>query len=387
MAITFGVTEANHLLRRATARGRRGEAEQLAAMGLEAAVNQLLRPAASPPPVTFDPADRSSEAILVRKWLEWWLTTPTPAAERLVLFWHGHFTSEIRDVRSPYSMWNQFQTFREMGAGPFAPLLLAVARDPAMLVYLDNATSRKTAPNENWARELLELFTVGPGFYTERDILESARAFTGWTIRSLAEPRDPDRAFGRFEFVFNRAWADTDPKTYLGQTLQTGEEVIQILANHTQTYRFLAQKLLAFYFHPLPTLTQIEQAAGILRREGTYGFLRWLFTSDFFYSPASRKALIKSPVEYLIGLAHAANIATLEARLTNILLVMGQVPFQPPNVKGWDGGMTWLSEPALLARLNLLQSLGSQATSLDLSVFMDGGNQLAELVKPEAQLL
>ena len=149
MAISFGIPEANHLLRRATARGKRDEAEQLVSLGLEGAIAQLLRPPAAPPPVTFDPANRSSEQTLARLWREWWLTTPTPAAERLVLFWHGHFTSEIRDVRSPYSMWSQFQTFRERGTGPFGNLLLAVARDPAMLVYLDNATSRKTAPNSS----------------------------------------------------------------------------------------------------------------------------------------------------------------------------------------------------------------------------------------------
>jgi uncharacterized protein (DUF1800 family) len=387
MAIPFGIPEASHLLRRAAARGRRGEAEQLVNLGLEGAIAQLLRPPVSPPPVTFDPANRSSEQTLARLWLEWWLTTPTPAAERLVLFWHGHFTSEIREVRSPYSMWSQFQTFRNQGTGSFADLLLAVARDPAMLVYLDNATSRKTAPNENWARELLELFTVGPGFYTEQDILESARAFTGWTVRSLEEPRSPDRAFGRFEFTFNRSWADLNPKTYLGRTIQSGEEVIEILANHPQTYRFIAQKLLAFYFHPEPTALQIEMAARVLQQDGCYGFLSWLFSRDFFYSKAARQSLIRSPVEYLIGLAHSAGLSTLEQRITNALALMGQVPFQPPGVKGWDGGKAWLGEPALLARINLLSALTNQSSSLDLSVFMDGGNLATELVKPEAQLL
>ena len=387
MAISFGIPEANHLLRRATARGKRDEAEQLVSLGLEGAIAQLLRPPAAPPPVTFDPANRSSEQTLARLWLEWWLTTPTPAAERLVLFWHGHFTSEIRDVRSPYSMWSQFQTFRERGTGPFGNLLLAVARDPAMLVYLDNATSRKTAPNENWARELLELFTVGPGFYTEQDILESARAFTGWTVRSTEAVRSPDTAFGRFEYSFNRSWADPNPKTYLGRTIQSGEDVIEILANHPQTYRFVAQKLLAFYFHPEPSSVQIEMAARVLQQDGSYGFLGWLFSRDFFYSKAARQNLIRSPVEYLIGLADSAGLSTLEQRIINVLTLMGQVPFQPPGVKGWDGGKAWLGEPALLARINLLSFLNNQTSSLDLSVFMDGNDQATELVKPEAQLL
>lgn len=389
MAIKFGQAEAAHLLRRAAARGRKNEVEQLVSLGLNGAVEALLRTPATPPMPKFDVGDRANVALLVSSWLNWWLQTPTPAAERLVLFWHGHFVSEIRDVRSPHMMWGQFQTFREKGLGSFRDLLNAVAKDPAMLVYLDNATSRKEHPNENWARELLELFTVGVGHYTEKDILESARAFTGWTVRPLNGARGPDAQFGPFEFVFNQRWHDTGNKQYLGYNVKTGEDVLNVLANHEQTYRYVGRKLLAFYFNPNPSYNMVEEAAKVLRSSGTKGFLQWLFTHEAFYAPDNRNVMIKSPVEYIVGLTYAAGGNQIDNRLVQnqTLTAMGQVPFQPPSVKGWDGGMTWLAETPFLTRLNILSGLAGRERNLDLSVFMDEAQGALALVKPEAQLL
>jgi len=394
MGIEFGYPEAAHLLRRAAARGRKEEAEGLAEMGLERAVEEVLKdPAPAPPFRTTAGAKERGKQLqeLVRLWLEHWLTTPTPAAERLVLFWHGHLTSAFRQTMGAQGadFWEQFATFRTLGYGPYGDLLRAIARNPAMLLYLNNAQSRKEHPNENWARELLELYTLGPGHYTEQDIREAARAFTGWTVRNPNPgERDPNTPLA---FAFNPRWHDPEPKTFLGRRVKDGEEVLAILADHPETYRFLARKLLAFYLNPAPPQDLVEEGAKALRSEGTRGFLRWLFTHPAFYAKENRNALVKSPVEYLVGLAYAAGLREVplakKGGLMEALAAMGQIPFEPPSPKGWEGGLAWLGESALLTRLNLLGAFSGKEKGLDLSVFMEGADGPLALVRPEAQLL
>ena len=369
----FGFREAAHLLRRAAARGRREEAEVLAEAGLQAAVERLLADPAPLAPPRFEEKRRIVPLVLA--WLRGWLATPTPAAERLALFWHGHFTSELRKVKRPELMWRQLSTFQEKGYGPFRELLFAVAKDPAMLLYLDNARSKMPHPNENWARELLELFTLGVGHYDEADIQAAARAFAGW---SVTRPRE-----GTIRFVFRRRWADGEAKTFLGRRVRTGEEVLEILARHPQTYRFLSGKLLRFYLHPEPEPGLVEEGARVLKDAGTRGFLAWLFTHPAFYSDRARFALVKSPVEYLVGLYYASGQEP-DSRAVRLLAAMGQLPFQPPSVKGWEGGLAWLDATPLLARLNLIRPLAR--TRLDLSVFMEGRGA-EDLLLPRAQLL
>jgi len=399
MSRPLSLSDAQHLLRRAAARGTREEAEELSAMGLEEAVDRLLRdPAPAPPYATrFARNQRSQQHREISLlWIEHWLTTPTPAAERLVLFWHGHFTSAFQATMGAQGVdfWNQFAMFRRLGYGTFGDLLKAVARDPVMLLYLNNAESRKEHPNQNWARELLELYTLGPGHYSEADILEAARAFTGWTVRLKGglNPREAD-ANVPWEFTFRPAWHDPGPKTFLGQRVEGGEEVLEVLSAHPQTYRFLSRKLLRFYLSPEPPEAMVEEGARVLRSEGTRGFLRWLFTHEAFYHPSFRNSLIKGPLEYLVGLLYAAGIRELPGDSSigkgvyQALAAMGQIPFDPPTVAGWEGGPAWLAETPYLARLNLISAVANQEKSLDLSVFMEGGKVLADLVKPEAQLL
>lgn len=381
----FRPLEAAHLLRRAAARGRREEAEALAEAGFEGAVDRLLQPPALAPEPALDLDSRTNRGKaylrLVQHWLRHWLTTATPAAERLVLFWSGHFTSEFQKVKLGSLIWGQNQTFRRLGPGPFPDLLLAVARDPAMLIYLDNAKSRKEHPNENWGRELLELFTLGVGHYDEGDVKASARAFTGW---SVTLPREARAQGGRIGFVYRNRWHDDGPKTFLGTTVHGGEEVLAVLSRHPQTYRFLAGKLLRFYLAPNPTQALVEDAAAVLKDSGTYGLLRWLFTHEIFYTPQARNSLVKSPIEYLVGLLYVGR--SLPERATQrALLGMGQLPFQPPNVAGWPSGEAWLGDAALLERLNLLPDVLEETS--DLSVFMDGAHDAYDAVLPEAQML
>lgn len=399
MARALTYPNATHLLRRAAGRGRKNEAQQLAEMGLERAVDWLLRDPAPAPSYTTS-TSRNERAQqhreISQRWINHWLTTPTPAAERLVLFWHGHLTSEFRETMGAQGIdfWNQFATFRQLGYGPYGELLKAIAKNPVMLLYLNNAQSRKEHPNQNWARELLELYTVGPGHYTEQDILEAARAFTGWTVR-LAGGQRPREASANvaFEYVFNRNWHDPGEKTFLGRRIKTGDEVLEILIAHPKTYEFVGRKLLRFYLTPEPPEPLVQEGARVFRSGGTREFLRWLFTRDEFYQPQYRNALIKSPLEYLVGLWYAAGVdqVNFEERpgrgLYQALAAMGQIPFDPPTVAGWDGGLSWLAESPFLHRLNLLAGFAGRERRLDLEVFMDNASGALSLVRPEAQLL
>lgn len=401
MARALLYTDARHLLRRATARGRSDEARKLSELGLEAAVDSLLRdPAPAPAYTTTQTRNERGQQHreISQLWLSHWLSTPTPAAERLTLFWSGHLTSEFRETNRAQGVdfWNQFALFRRLGYGKYGELLKAIAKDPVMLMYLNNAESRREHPNENWARELMELYTVGAGNYTEDDIRQAARAFTGWSVRLSGgqQPRDA-AATVAFEYFFRPNWHDPGDKSFLGRSVKTGDEVLEILIAHPKTYEYVGRKLLKFYLHPEPPAPMVAEAAKVFRDGGTREMLRWLFTHPEFYSQRNRQSIVKSPVEYLVGLLYAAGerqvrFATREDRQPlslNVLAAMGQIPFDPPNVSGWDGGMSWLAESPLLARLNVAGALAGRERGLDLEVFMEGGNGPLALVKPEAQLL
>ncbi|WP_299428520.1 DUF1800 domain-containing protein [uncultured Meiothermus sp.] len=399
MAQPLTYPDAVHLLRRAAARGRKEEAQRLADLGREAAVDALLQNPA-PAPAYTTAATRNERGQQHREiselWVNHWLTTPTPAAERMVLFWHGHLTSEFRETMGAQGIdfWSQFATFRQLGYGRYGELLQAIARNPVMLLYLNNAQSRKEHPNQNWARELLELYTVGPGHYTEEDILEAARAFTGWTVRLPGGQRPRDASANvAFEYGFNRNWHDPGEKTFLGKRIRTGDEVLEILIAHPKTYEFVGRKLLRFYLSPEPPEPLVQEGARVLRTVGTREFLRWLFTHEAFYRPEYRNSIVKSPLEYMVGLWYSAGVdkVDLEGRagrgLYQAFAAMGQIPFDPPTVAGWDGGMAWLAESPFLSRLNVLAGFAGRERRLDLNVFMDNASGALALVKPEAQLL
>lgn len=402
MAQALGYLDATHLLRRSAARGNRAEAQKLVEMGLEGAVDYLLRPPVEAPPFSTAftrPEKGPQHREITRLWLNHWLNTSTPAAERMVLFWHGHFTSEFRETKPAQGIdfWNQFATFRQLGYGSFGNLLKAIAKNPTMLMYLNNADSRKEHPNQNWARELLELFTLGPGNYTEADILEAARAFTGWSVRLQGQQKPKDApSTVPFEYVFRPNWHDSGEKTFLGKKLKTGDEVLEVLIAHPITYRFIARKLLVAYLNPQPSPELISEGAKILQASSIREFLRWLFTQPAFFAPENRASIIKSPIEYTVGLLYSAGVRQPQSsdtesnrnkQLFNAFAAMGQIPFDPPNVKGWDGGLSWLAESPLLTRLNLISLIVGLEHNLDLEVFMDGASGPLSLVRPEAQLL
>jgi uncharacterized protein (DUF1800 family) len=284
----------------------------------------------------------------------WWLTeflaTRAPLAEKMTLFWHNHFATSFQKVRSPQLLYRQNALLRSHALGNFAELLRAVARDPAMLIYLDNAASRKEQPNENFARELMELFTLGEGNYSERDVKEAARAFTGWSV-------EPETG----EFLFRQPVHDDGVKTVLGRTGSfDGAAVLEILLAQPQTAEFLAGKLWREFVSPVPEPAEVRRIARAFRESG-YDIrtaLRALLVSDAFYAPQNRAALIKSPVELVVGTLRQFDFRTGEV-LPFVVTAnqLGQRLFAPPNVKGWPGGEAWINSTTFLARKAFLERL------------------------------
>lgn len=283
--------------------------------------------------------------------ISWWMrrmaTGPAPLHEKLVLFWHGHFTSSAREERQASLIWQQNELHRTMAAGNFAKYVKAISRDPAMLDYLNNSQNRKEHPNENYARELMELFTLGRDRgYTEKDIKEAARAFTGWA-------HDGD------EFVFRQRDHDTGPKNFLGRTGNfDGDDVIDIILSHKNCAPYIASRLWNFFaYEPDETLdADMFESLGDVLRENNWELrplLRTMFTSRAFYSERAMGTQIKSPIQLVVGTVRGLGIEMPAARVVvGQLSQMGQVPLSPPNVKGWPGGRLWINTSTLFVRYN-----------------------------------
>ena len=374
-SVPLGFDDARHLLNRTSFAAGPAEIEAFAGLTREQAADRLLswagRPAVTPPPAWTEepfeslrrfrgmsPEDRKAALREVfQKGFElrsWWLTemlvTPSPLTEKMTLFWHNHFVSSLQKVRSPQLMYGQNVLLRRHAVGNFGALLHAIARDSAMVIYLDSASNRKGQPNENFAREVMELFTLGEGHYTERDVKEAARAFTGWSV-------EPDSG----KFVFRPRAHDGGAKTVLGRTGNLdGDAVLDILLAQPQTAEHIAAKLWREFVSPDPDPGEVKRIARVLRDSGyeIRPALRALLTSDAFYAPASRAALIKSPVELVVGTLRQFSFTTGEP-LPFVLGValLGQNLFAPPNVKGWPGGEAWINSTTLLGRKAFLDRL------------------------------
>ena len=283
----------------------------------------------------------------------WWVTemlgTDSPFTARMTLFWHNHFTSSLQKVRSPPLMLRQNALLRKHALGNFGELLHAVSRDPAMIVYLDSATNRRGQPNENFARELMELFTLGEGKYGEHDIKEAARAFTGWSI-------DLDTG----EFLFRPRQHDDGVKVVFGKTLRSGTEVLDVLLAHPATAEYVAARLWREFVSPQPQPEELKRVAAAFRdsRYEVRAAMRALLLTPAFWAPENRAALIKSPTELVVGTLRQFNIAVGDPLPFAFLLGhFGQDLLSPPNVKGWPGGEHWINSTTLLARKQFLERL------------------------------
>ena len=377
--------EGRHLLSRTGFGAPLAEIERLLALERSAAVDRLLaesrtRPILPPPAWAEGPrppylnqqdwtrerkdAFREDRRGEVHQLKTWWLAemtvTPSPLSERMVLFWHNHFTSAAEGPFWSHMLYAQNALFRERGMDSFAALLDGIVRDPMMLRYLDNTTNRKGKPNENFARELMELFTLGEGNYSERDIREVARAFTGWTVTRA----------NNHGFVVDAKQHDSGNKTIFGKTGNfDGNDVAKMLLAHPATARFVVAKLWREFISDAPDAAAVERLAKSFRDSGyaIKPLLREMLLSREFWDPANRTALIKSPVELIVGTIRTFElpIADLEA-LPNFAKRLGQDVFDPPNVKGWPGGKMWINPQSLLVRHQTIERLLAwQSVSMD----------------------
>jgi len=340
-----------HLYRRAGFGPSRQDLTDGRQAGFEATRDRLLASVGEPDPTEdlIEPYTRDynySDIADVRKW--WYLRmvyTPSPLREKLTLFWHGHFATSITKVEKARLMMKQNLLFRKKGFGSFRDLLLDVARDPAMLIWLDSNSNKKGNPNENYAREQMELFTLGIGHYTEKDVRESARAFTGWF-------KD-----GSDHFFFSAPDHDNGVKTLPSFGLSgnlNGTDIIDMLAVHPQTARFLSRKLFTFFVHDHPSDAEIDALAKVYLDNNTNigAVVQAIFKSPAFLSKDAYLSLIKSPADFIVGAIKALPGQFAPVGVLPAFDLMSQSLFEPPSVKGWAGGLDWVSTITMLTRMN-----------------------------------
>ncbi len=399
-----------HLLRRAGFGAAPDEIQAAASRGLAATTDDLLHPERTPDPINDDQILQSLLALVPEERRQnkkgrdyvplqtvkmWWtirmLNSPHPLVEKMTLFWHGHFTSKDGNQSGELVM-RQNQMFRQNALGNFRTLTLAVSRDPEMLRYLNGNQNFKAHANENYGRELMELYTCGIGHYTEDDVKAAARAFSGWNLRGG-------------EFFFNARQHDNDPKTFLGKTGNwNGDDIVDMLVAHPATAKRLCTQLFTFFAYPDPEPTVLDALVKTYYSSGydIGAVLGRIFRSQAFYSAKARNAVIKCPAQYVIGsvkmlgLAHtvptsAADITTANdmaaaavgsntatpaqqargrrvgglATLPIAMRSMGQDILDPPSVKGWDGGPAWINTATLLARINFANALSQSRVAFD----------------------
>ncbi len=362
-----------HLMRWAGFGAGRGELEARAEKGYEATVEELLDPQEKPVdryeflryiPGFFKPI--TSPGMGSAAWLHHLINTRRPLEEKMTLFWHHVFATGQSKVDHYHELIAQADMFREKGMGAYRDLLVALAQDPAMIYWLDNCDNHAHAVNENWGRELLELFSMGVGNYTEDDVRECSRAFTGWTI-AAAPPRNYYSRF-KWEFEYREEDHDDAEKTFLGQTGRfNGEDIIDIVSRHPATSRFIARHLYSFFVAdeaqvPAWSVTPprdpgaVETLAAVFTESGgdIRTVLRTLFLSEFFKN--ARYTKIKSPAEVVAGTLRLVGGAEFPApgigELARQPGYMGQDLLNPPSVEGWHTGVEWINSGSLMKRIN-----------------------------------
>ena len=380
-----------HLLRRAGFGASRQEIEKYAAQGYEATVEELLHPEDAPPALKDEDLIRryhidQNSLIYVESCQAYWLyrmiNTRRPLEEKLALFWHHVFATGYTKLNQPKAILKQVEMFRRHGLGSFRDLLVHISRDPAMIFWLDNKDNHKDAVNENYGREILELFSMGVGNYTEDDVRHCSRAFTGWTIRNAPlhasrVSRDSVWPYGRLDWQFEYLPDDHDygEKSFLGERGNfDGEDVIDIICANPATARFLARHMYNFFVEDeaqvpawqtvSPSDPDATDAIATELLDTGYDMrstLRMLFNSDFFKQSAFRR--VKSPVEMVVGSARLSGSFQFP-EVEDISLgyqsnFMGQSILDPPSVEGWHTGTEWVNTAALVNRINFAVDLFS----------------------------
>jgi uncharacterized protein (DUF1800 family) len=366
-----GVDLMAHLFRRAGFGATRDEIEAALAKGYEATVEDLLHPERQPD-VEYDliyrfyPDMKEAREIDVTQsmWLYRMINTKRPLQEKMALFWHSLFATAFSKSNHAQQVQIQVDMLRRHCLDNFRTILVELSRDPAMIYWLDNQENTNAVHNENYGRELLELFSMGIGTYTEDDVKDCARAFTGWSIKNLIN----SGPYGRnvWEFQFNADQHDYGEKTFLGETgTFDGEDVIDIIVRQEATARFIATRLYLFFVSDRPDEAAIEALAEVYQQSGhdIRAVMRALLLSDAFRSRAALYAKVKSPAEHVAGLLRLVGDFTFPAwGLKDAALefrYMGQDLMNPPSVEGWHTGKEWIDTGILVERVNFAAGLVS----------------------------
>jgi len=381
----FDRRKAAHLLRRAGFGAAPEEIAEAVEKGLEATVDGLFDGAEEQEAEFRKTFETASSALVdfgdpdqARGWWLYRMTrTHSPLREKLALFWHGHFATSVGKVEDTSLMLRQVETLRRLAWGDFREIVLAMARDPAMLVWLDGESSTKEHPNENFARELMELFTLGIGHYTEADVQEAARAFTGWHREGA-------------EFVFHPDDHDAGPKRFLGKSGKfDGADIVAIILQQPAAPRFLAGKLLRFFATPDPGEDVIAEAADALTRTqlDVKWFLRELFLSRYFYSSDCVRKRISSPAELVAGAVRTLRPRWPATAMAEQMEPMGQALLAPPDVKGWDGEKAWINETTFAARAEFARTVATLENDNPLASNLDVSRVVPEAEKDPAAVV
>ena len=360
--------DAAHLLRRVGFGGTRAEIEALVPLSWEAAVDRVLDTSKAPAAGSGPSLPAPGTALSGEQWhaayvamTGWWLdrarTTSVPVIEKLTLFWHGHMPSSI-DVVPHKLLFDQNQLYRSKALGRVDDLVQAASVHPAMLIYLDNRANAAGWPNENFARELMELFTLGVGNYSETDVRESARAWTGHTMDTTT-----------WSYRFRSEWHDHGNKTFMGDTRPwDGPQIVQHLLRGPKqrvAARFLAKKMWKFLAGPTPSAALVDELASafIAGDMRTKALVRAILLRPEFRSTEVRQGLVRSPFEVIVAALRHSGRSAAEIRPQWLMPGMGQELFRPPNVDGWGTNLYWMSTTAVWAKSILADQLGATTTS------------------------
>jgi len=392
-----------HLLRRATFGATQEELQQAQSDGYTKTVDRLLETKIVEPPA-FPGGDEASQEkpLNIGQLQQWWidhmLSTPTPFGERMTLFWHGHFTSDFRKVgaQDPFIYWQNL-TWRAYALSDLRTMLRQVTIDPAMLRYLDLAQSTGKSPNENYARELMELFAMGPEAYTEDDVRAAAKGLAGWRLpmtqamidanvkRQIMQtgqaPKNVPKADLVRTGIFEKSRAYAGPAfTFLGETkVWSTDAILDKILDQDATAPFIVRKVLTHFAMPSPADAYVARLASSFRRSryDVKTLMRDVFMSPEFVAAPAYRALIKTPTEFMVNAAKALGDKTLGRVILGSASGMGQVLFDPPSVGGWPENESWVSSNTMLSRANFVTAVLGAAKKLPPSgnahqVYLDG---------------
>ena len=413
LKVTPKYREISHLLRRAGFGATPGEMDRYIEMDYSEVVDELLNaPGTStmPDDVIFRMFPEYHASLGVDACANWayrMVSTDSPLEEKITLFWHGIFATGNDKLNNPLVLLNQIDTFRRNGMGRFDDILLDLSRDPAMLIWLDNQTNHKDSINENYGREILELFSMGVGNYTEDDIKECARAFTGWSVKNaeymaLMGQKDSIWPYSRISWHYEYRQNDHDDteKTFLGEKGKfDGEDIIEIICRQESTARFISRHLYNFFVEDevqVPSWQDVPpknpKAIGILtdayfeHGHDLKKVLKVLFESDFFKESEYKK--VKGPAEMVISVLRLSG-GFEEPTLSMIQAVeeagyMGQLLFYPPSVEGWHTGQEWITSGSVLDRVNFSSARLTDLSSPGIRDILNRiGNRCGTNAKPE----